>query len=102
MPEIPAVRKHTYPYPNPPMSSNDIKNLAFEGAGGRGLAYAGVIDRLPSYVDTTRVKRYGGTSAGAIAAFLLSIGCSACRIKMLMEQLSLDIIREGLEAHYFC
>lgn len=45
-----------------------------EGAGIRGLAYAGAIAGLESRHQLDRVQRIGGTSAGAITALLLVPG----------------------------
>ena len=75
----------------------ETENLVLEGGGARGLAYAGVLERLPLYVDMNRLRRYAGTSAGAIVAFLLSIGCPPVRLKLLMEEFNRDIVcpRQG-------
>ena len=50
-----------------------IKNLVFEGAGIRGIAYSGAIAELENRHLLGRIERVGGTSAGAITALLLSI-----------------------------
>jgi predicted acylesterase/phospholipase RssA len=46
-------------------------NLVFQGGGVRGIAYAGVLEKMPDYLIPRAV---GGTSAGAIVAGLLAIG----------------------------
>jgi NTE family protein len=55
-------------------SQNDYENLVFEGAGIRGIAYSGVIMQLEEYGIIDKMKKVGGTSAGAITAMMLSIG----------------------------
>jgi NTE family protein len=54
-----------------------IRNLVFEGAGIRGIAYSGAIRELESRNILHNVQRVGGTASGAITALLLSIGYSA-------------------------
>ena len=51
----------------------EIKNLIFEGAGVRGLAYAGVVEALEEYQIIDQVDKVGGTSAGAIIALLIAL-----------------------------
>jgi len=49
------------------------KNLVFEGGGIRGLAYAGTIKVLEEKNILSQVEKTAGTSAGAIAALLISL-----------------------------
>lgn len=53
-----------------------IQNVVFSGGGIKGLAFVGAIDKLfnSGYLKSTIIKRYAGTSAGAIIATLLSLG----------------------------
>ncbi len=51
-----------------------IKNLVFEGAGIRGIAYCGVITELETANMMGQIEKVGGTSAGAIVALLISLG----------------------------
>lgn len=59
---------------------DDIRYLALEGGGGKGFAYLGAIDILEKLKASDgrtvmeRVEGFAGASAGAITAFLLSIG----------------------------
>ncbi|MBI4647476.1 MAG: patatin-like phospholipase family protein [Bacteroidia bacterium] len=55
----------------------NIKNLVFEGAGIRGIAYAGVIDELEKNGLLKNIEKVGGTSAGAITALMVSLGYSS-------------------------
>jgi NTE family protein len=61
-----------------------IKNLVFEGAGIRGIAYAGAIKKLEEKGVLQGIEKVGGTSAGAIIALLLSLGYTADEIKNLI------------------
>jgi len=58
-----------------------VKNLVFEGAGIRGIAYCGAIMEMEQRGILQQVQRVGGTSSGAITALLLSIGYTAKEIE---------------------
>lgn len=47
-------------------------NLVFEGGGILGISYLGVLDYLTQYEWMNKIKRVGGTSAGAITACITS------------------------------
>ena len=51
-------------------AQNTIKNLVFEGAGVRGIAYAGAIMELENNKLISQIEKVGGTSAGAITAMM--------------------------------
>lgn len=55
-------------------AQSQYKNLVFEGAGIRGLAYTGVIMELEDRGIISGIEKIGGTSAGAITALALSLG----------------------------
>jgi NTE family protein len=61
-----------------------IENLAFEGAGIRGLAYCGAIHALEEANQIKPIKRIAGTSAGAITALLLSVGYNSKEIEAII------------------
>lgn len=63
------------------LKATDIEYLAFEGGGGKGFAYLGALTVLESADALRKVKGFAGASAGAITAFLLSIGMTAAEIK---------------------
>ena len=46
-----------------------IKNLVFEGAGMRGIAYCGVLEELETQGLVKDVEKVAGTSAGGERAF---------------------------------
>jgi NTE family protein len=57
-----------------------IENLVFKGGGVQGIAYAGAIEALEKECILSGVKRTAGTSAGAVAAVLISLGYSSNEI----------------------
>jgi NTE family protein len=73
----------------------DIRNLAFEGAGIRGIAYAGVIDELERQGRLQGVEKVGGTSAGAITAMMLSLGYSAEEIADIISSTQFRKFNDG-------
>lgn len=52
-----------------------ITNIVFEGGGVKGVAYIGVIKHLDELGILKNIKAFAGSSAGAITASLLAIGC---------------------------
>jgi NTE family protein len=75
--------------------SNQIKNLVFEGAGIRGIAYSGAIKELETRNILQNVQRVAGTSAGAITALLLSLGYSADEITAIINSTSFKKFNDG-------
>lgn len=62
----------------PPLNAQQTyKNLVFEGAGIRGIAYSGAIKQLEVHGVMDGIEKVGGTSAGAITALLIAIGYTA-------------------------
>jgi NTE family protein len=57
-----------------------IENLVFKGGGVLGIAYAGAIEALEKEGILSGVKRTAGTSAGAVAAVMISLGYSSNEI----------------------
>lgn len=51
-----------------------IENLVFRGGGVKGIAYCGALRVLSEQGMLDNVKRYAGSSAGAITAALLAVG----------------------------
>ena len=72
-----------------------IKNLVFEGAGIRGIAYCGVITELESRNMLQQVEKVGGTSAGAITALTVSLGYSATEIKDIISRTNFKKFNDG-------
>jgi NTE family protein len=74
---------------------NLIENLVFEGAGVRGIAYAGAIKELEQKGLLKNVKRVGGTSAGAISALMLTLGYNAEEFTALINSTSFKKFNDG-------
>ena len=72
-----------------------IKNLVFEGAGIRGIAYCGAIKELEKKQLIPGIEKLGGTSAGAIIALMLSLGYTGDEIKQLIHNTPFKKFNDG-------
>jgi len=72
-----------------------IKNLVFEGAGVRGIAYSGAISVLEEKDMIKDIEKVGGTSAGAITALLISIGYESSEIRQIISETKLHKFNDG-------
>lgn len=52
-------------------------NLIFQGGGVLGIMYAGAIQQMGIMGKLDKIQRVSGTSAGAIAATVLALGCNS-------------------------
>jgi NTE family protein len=75
--------------------SCDIRNLAFEGAGIRGIAYAGVIEVLEKNDKLKHVQKVGGTSAGALTALMVSLGYTSAEIGDIISSTQFRKFNDG-------
>ena len=73
----------------------EIRNLAFEGAGIRGIAYAGVIDELERHGRLQGIEKVGGTSAGAITAMMVSLGYTSEEIADIISSTQFRKFNDG-------
>src|SRR5688500_9947810 len=73
----------------------EIKNLVFEGAGIRGIAYAGVIEELENQKMLGNLQKVGGTSAGAITALMLSLNYSSADIARIVSSTEFRKFNDG-------
>lgn len=73
----------------------EIKNLVFEGAGIRGIAYAGVIEELEKHDKLHQLSKVGGTSAGAITALMVSLGYSSKEIADIISSTQFRKFNDG-------
>jgi NTE family protein len=71
------------------------RNLVFEGAGIRGVAYAGAIAELEKQNILPCIERIGGTSAGAIAALAVALGYTSAEIENLIYNTRLQKFNDG-------
>lgn len=65
----------------------DYENLALEGGGVWGIAYAGALDELDKLGILPQIKRVAGTSAGSMAALLLALGYSSAEIHQIVSEM---------------
>lgn len=71
------------------------KNLVFEGGGIRGISYAGAIKALEENGKLAGIERTAGSSVGALAALMVSLGYTAAEIDSLMVSLRLQSFNDG-------
>lgn len=79
----------------PAQQKNSYTNLALEGGGVRGLAYAGVFSILEKKGVLQQIDKVAGTSAGAIAGLLVSVGYTAKEIDSIMQDLPVQEFNDG-------
>jgi NTE family protein len=72
-----------------------IKNLVFEGAGIRGIAYAGVIKSFEERGLTNNIEKIGGTSAGAISSLLFALGYSSGQMDTIISNTKFQKFNDG-------
>lgn len=84
---IPALGFSQYNY--------QYKNLALEGGGVRGLAYAGALEVLEQKGILLHVERVAGSSAGAIAGLMISLGYNANEIDSILQTLKIQEFNDG-------
>jgi len=72
-----------------------IKNLVFEGAGVRGIAYCGAMQELESRGLLQNVEKVGGTSAGAIMALTISLGYTPAEIAKIISTTNFKKFNDG-------
>ena len=70
-------------------------NLALEGGGIRGIAYAGAFKALEQKGVLQHIEKVAGSSAGAIAGMMLSIGYSTDQVDSIMMSLSFQKFNDG-------
>lgn len=71
-----------------------IQNLAFEGGGVWGVAYAGALKVLDEKSVLPQIQRVAGTSAGSIVALLLALRYSAEEIKDKLWQIDFSKFKD--------
>jgi NTE family protein len=74
---------------------NIYKNLALEGGGTRGIAFAGAFKVLQDKGILQNIENVAGTSAGAVAGLLISIGYSAAEIDSILMFLPFEKFNDG-------
>ena len=71
------------------------RNLVFEGAGIRGIAYSGALEELDKRAILKDIKRVGGTSAGAIVATAFAIGYSPQQTDSIISNTNFGKFNDG-------
>ena len=72
-----------------------IKNLVFEGAGIKGIAYAGVIGELQERDAMNHLEKVGGTSAGAIIALAVALNYTPEEIEQVIYETKFNKLNHG-------
>ena len=88
---IPVTLLTNISYSQPP----EIKNLVLEGAGIRGIAYAGVYQSLEEHGLTEKIEKVGGTSAGAITSLLITLGYSSSEMDSVISNTNFKKFNDG-------
>ncbi len=70
-------------------------NLALEGGGIRGIAYAGAFKVLEEKGILQQIENVAGSSAGAIGGLMVSIGYNALEIDSIMMSLPFQKFNDG-------
>ena len=73
----------------------NYKNLALEGGGIRGIAYAGAFKVLEEKGILQNIENVAGSSAGAIGGLMVSIGYNATEIDSIMMSLPFQKFNDG-------
>jgi len=76
-------------------NAQQCKNLIFEGAGVRGIAYVGAIKYFEERRLLDTIQAVGGTSAGAITALALSLGYTSAELERLIYETKLQKFNDG-------
>ena len=66
-----------------------------EGGGVRGLAYAGALEVLEQKNILKNVERVAGSSAGAIAGLMISLGYNSKEIDSILQTLKIQEFNDG-------
>ena len=72
-----------------------VKNLVFEGAGIRGIAYCGAIQEMEAKNLMVNIEKVGGTSSGAIVALTISLGYTGKEIEQLVSKTQFKKLNDG-------
>jgi NTE family protein len=73
----------------------NIENICFEGGGILGIAYIGALERLHQLGLLNNIKRYSGSSVGAICAAALACNCTYYTIKEFLNKLDTTVLKDG-------
>ncbi|HEY5367902.1 MAG TPA: patatin-like phospholipase family protein [Hanamia sp.] len=71
------------------------KNLVMEGGGVRGLAYPGALEVLEQKQILQHIDKVAGSSVGAIAGLVVSLGYDSRQIDSILESLKIGEFNDG-------
>jgi NTE family protein len=77
------------------LSAQQYRSVVFEGAGIRGIAYAGAIKELERENILQSINQVGGTSAGAIAALTVALGYRGEEIEKIISTMKFQKFNDG-------
>ncbi len=77
------------------LPKSNFKNLVFEGAGMKGIAYSGCLKALEELEVLKQIENVGGTSSGSIIATLFAVGYTPKEIKSLVENTPYQNFNDG-------
>lgn len=77
------------------LKAQPVRNLALEGGGIRGIAYAGALGVLEQEGLVEGIRNVAGTSAGAIAGAMISVGYSSGELKEILAALRVQQFNDG-------
>ena len=83
------------PFVSTAQIKSTYKNLALEGGGLRGIAYAGAFKALEENGIMQQIENVAGSSAGAIAGMMVSIGYNAGEIDSILMSLKFQKFNDG-------
>ena len=72
-----------------------IKNLVFEAAGIRGIAYCGAIQEMESRNLMNAIEKVAGTSSGSITALAISLGYKGKEIENIILKTNFKKFNDG-------
>jgi NTE family protein len=75
--------------------SAGYKNLALEGGGVHGIAYAGAFKALEEKNIVKNIEKIAGTSAGAIVGLAACLGYSASEMDSVLMSLKFEKLNDG-------
>lgn len=76
-------------------NSQTYRNLIFEGAGIRGIAYVGVLKVLEEKHIIDSIQKVGGTSAGAIISTAVALGYTSEELEKLIFSTRFQKFNDG-------
>jgi NTE family protein len=73
----------------------EIKNLVFEAAGIRGIAYCGAIQEMEAKNLMNNVEKLAGTSSGSITALAISLGYKGKELEKIVSKTNFKKFNDG-------